>query len=170
MNKLTHGQGAALQTACLPVFSLLMQRMALASLVCALAFASVSAAHAGKTKVIEYDSGGSVEARLTELSKLRTNGTNVRIEGFCASACTLYLGLPHTCVAKAATMGFHGPTSQYPGIPLPYEAFQRVTQTMADHYPTPLRDWFMRKGRLETKGLQKFSGAELIKMGARGCS
>lgn len=127
-------------------------------------------AQAERIKIVSYDLGGDVSERLQEVAKLRRLGTKVRIEGFCASACTLYLGLPQTCVSPAAVLGFHGPSTRYPGIPLPYDEFERISRQMAALYPGPISRWFMKTGRLQTVGLQSFSSETLVRMGVPRCS
>ena len=123
------------------------------------------------TKVIDNDRGGSVAARVSEIKKLRKSGTKVRIEGFCASACTLYLGLKgQVCVTETATLAFHGPTTATPGLMLPYDDFQRITAQMASYYPEPLRRWYMSEGRNNIEGLYSFTGAQLIEMGTARCA
>lgn len=123
------------------------------------------------TKVIDNDLGGSVAARVNEIKKLRKSGTKVRIEGFCASACTLYLGLKNqVCVTETATLAFHGPATATPGLMLPYDDFQRITAQMASYYPEPLRRWYMSEGRNTIEGLHSFTGAQMIAMGTRRCA
>lgn len=131
---------------------------------------AIAPAHAA-TKVVSNDRGGSVSARINEINKLRKSGTKIRIEGFCASACTLYLGLKsQVCVTETATLAFHGPSTATPGLLLPYDDFQRITAQMASYYPEPLRRWYMKEGRNNIEGLYSFTGAQLIEMGTRRCS
>lgn len=87
--------------------------------------------------VINQDLGGSVESRLRGIEQLRVAGTRIEIRGQCASACTMLLGLPNTCVARSSRLGFHGPQSQYYGIALPPEEFEYWSHIMASHYPEP---------------------------------
>lgn len=119
--------------------------------------------------IIRSNSGGSVEIRLHTIAQLRSSGTRVEIRGQCASACTMLLGLPNTCVAKSARLGFHGPQSQYYGISLPPEEFEYWSQVMADHYPSAIRAWFVSVARQTTMDMITISGSEAIRMGARAC-
>lgn len=115
-------------------------------------------------RTVTLDTGGPVAARLDEMRGM----DGVRIEGTCLSACTLYLGLPETCVLPSARLGFHSPSTRS-GILLPPGEWDRVTRLMAEQYPAPLADWFLREARHHTE-LVPLSGAQAISLGARPCS
>lgn len=119
---------------------------------------------------VRNDNGGSVEARVAEVERLRSQGVRVRILGTCLSACTLYLGLPNTCVSPGAKLGFHGPSTRHAGLPLPHSEFERLSAVMASYYPGEIRNWFWQEARMRTKGLYTISGAQAIRMGARACA
>ena len=56
------------------------------------------------------DSGGRIGAYLSRYEVLRKSGQRVAIDGTCASACTLLLGvIPHNriCVTPRAVLAFH---------------------------------------------------------------
>lgn len=126
---------------------------------------------AAQAEVIRHDLGGDLDARVAQVEGLRATGTQVRIEGLCVSACTLYLGLPNACVMPGAQLGFHGPRTRLPGIPLPAADFERQTRVMAGYYPGAIRAWFMAEARMiTTSSYFVISGAQAIDMGARGCS
>lgn len=120
--------------------------------------------------IIDMDRGGSLEIRLAEIADLRRSGQSVEISGECDSACTMYLGLPQTCVHPSAILGFHGPQSQMYGIGLPPDEFEYWSQIMGSHYPPTLRRWYLSKGRNLTVGIYQIRGPDLIRMGARPCS
>ena len=116
--------------------------------------------------IVGNDYGGILVARLASLQALKTRGTTVEIRGdICASACTLYLGLPNTCVLPHTRFGFHGP-SHY-GKPLPVADFERLSQVVAAQYPLVLRNWFMTSGRKTLVRMQFISGQTLIGLGLR---
>lgn len=119
---------------------------------------------------IRKDLGGAVSQRIAKVEKLRAAGTQVRIIGTCVSACTLYLGLPNTCVLPSARLGFHGPSTRLKGIPLPRQEFERVSRQMAAYYPGQIKGWFMSEARLRTGGYYTISGAQAIAMGAKACA
>lgn len=123
----------------------------------------IAPAQAGKT--IDYDLGGPIGERIREMKNL----DGVRIEGYCASACTLYLKLKNTCVTKNARLGFHGPLGK-DGKPLDFVSWNIVTNLMADHYPPKLKKWFLEKGRFVSgRSIYIISGKRLIAMGVKEC-
>jgi len=134
------------------------------------ALASTALATQASAFDVYNDTGGSVNARLAELNDLRARNEPVRILGSCLSACTLYLGLPRTCVSRSARLGFHGPRAATRGLPLPMREFERVSQIMASHYPPSLRRWFMQEARMRLEGYYEVSGSQAIRMGVRECA
>ncbi|CUH66488.1 hypothetical protein TL5118_01781 [Thalassovita autumnalis] len=119
---------------------------------------------------IHNDPGGSLPARLQDLQRLRQSGQRVEIRrGYCNSACTLYLGLPDTCISVHARFGFHGPQLATRGLKMLPTDFERWSQTMADHYPPALRRWFLSTARHSTT-LITLSGEQLINMGVTRCT
>ena len=118
---------------------------------------------------ISNDRGGLLRDRLIELQLLRQTGQTVRITGnICYSTCTMFLGLPQTCVSPQTTFGFHGPSSY--GRPLDPAVFEEASQIMASHYPAVLRDWYMQTGRHEIVKLYRFKGEDMVQMGIAACS
>ncbi len=118
--------------------------------------------------VVKSDRGGYLHDRLIELNNLRRNGVRVEIRGrVCYSTCTMFLGLPHSCVDPQTTFGFHGPSRS--GRRLAQAEFDYFSQVMAEHYPKPLRQWFMHTGRKRISGVHKIKGSELISMGVQAC-
>jgi len=47
--------------------------------------------------------------------------------------------------------------------------FEQYSQLIAKHYPKPLKDWFLKKGRRRIKGLYMIIGAKIIRMGVKAC-
>lgn len=131
---------------------------------------SAAIALESNTIAVTGDPGGSVAERVRQIEAMRRLGQKVAVpHGRCMSACTLYLGLPGTCVGKRAQFGFHGPRSATPGIGLPRAEFERWSGIMAAHYPAPIRRWFLQTGRYRTNGAYMISGAELIRLGVPDC-
>ncbi|WP_460273033.1 hypothetical protein [Celeribacter sp. ULVN23_4] len=130
-------------------------------------------AFAGQTsRVIEVrnDPGGVLAERVREIERMRASGLQVRIvDGYCNSACTMYLGVPNSCISKNVSFGFHGPMSQFYGMALPPDDFEYWSGVMASYYPRAIQDWFLKEARFTTVGLIKVSGRELIKLGVREC-
>ncbi len=122
------------------------------------------------TVVIRNDVGGGVMERAKLIQTYQKNGTRIEIRGqFCMSACTMYLRLHDTCVTPNTVFGFHGPSSQVYGIALSSASFDRWSRVMADHYPEPLRSWFLQEGRHRIVGFHQFSGHDLIGFGVPRC-
>jgi hypothetical protein len=121
-------------------------------------------------RVIHKDLGGDLQDRLAEVESLRDQGLGMRIEGTCVSACTLYLGLPKTCITETAILGFHGPRTRLDGLPLPRASFEHLSQQMASHYPPALRHWFLTKARLVTQSYYALTAAQAVALGVRRCT
>lgn len=112
---------------------------------------------------ITYDLGGSVQDRLEEIKHL----DGVRIVGLCVSACTMYLGLPKTCVSEKAKLGFHSPQTKIK-TPLLKPDWEQTTQIIAGHYPKALAEWYLKTARFSSE-VTYLSGKEVIKLGATPC-
>lgn len=120
--------------------------------------------------VINNDRGGAVDTRVSRIKAYRNQGVHLEIRGqYCLSACTLYLGLPNICVTGDTVFGFHGPSSGQYGIGLTPAAFDHWSRIMADHYPSQIKDWYLRVGRNRTMGFHTFRGTDLIGMGIAEC-
>ena len=130
---------------------------------------AMAAGAAGAAQVITSDMGGALEQRYALLEDLRRRGERIEIAGECYSACTLYLGLEGVCVMPQARLGFHGPSTAFPGLPLPAADFERQTQRMASYYPPAIRNWFLAEARHVTRSLYVLDGAQLIAMGTPAC-
>lgn len=127
----------------------------------------IAAAHSPAPIVVGNDLGGDVGARANRIAALAATGRPVEIRGAaCYSACTLYLGLPGTCISRKTQFGFHRPS--FYGAALPPEKFEFWSQVIAAHYPPALREWYLREGRFSAR-LRKISGGALIAMGLREC-
>jgi hypothetical protein len=119
--------------------------------------------------VVGNDEGGLVSNRVEEINRILLQGTHVEIRGqVCYSACTMYLGMPDTCVLPQTSFGFHGP-SHY-GRRLSAHDFEYWSQVIASHYPAPLRSWYLTEGRTRISDYFRISGTELIRLGVRQCS
>nr|WP_254438057.1 hypothetical protein [Ruegeria arenilitoris] len=127
-----------------------------------------SGVEAQQLLVVGSDRGGYLHDRLAELENLKVHGIKVEIRGrVCYSTCTMFLGLPETCVDPNTTFGFHGPSRG--GRKLAPEDFEYFSKVMADYYPEPLKSWFMNTARKRINGVHKVKGSELIRMGVPAC-
>jgi hypothetical protein len=108
------------------------------------------------------DGGGQIGAYVAKFRALRASGEHVEIDGPCASACTLLLGIiprDRICVTPRAKLVFHSA----------WDA-QGDTAVVADgnrilwaNYPESVRQWIKRHGGLHT-GLITLEGAQLAAM------
>lgn len=116
------------------------------------------------THTIYYDEGGSIPQRLAELYEFQSRNVSVVVpsDGICMSACTLYLGLPDTCVSPNSTFKFHGPV----GAGDKKEVTIRI---IASKYPPKLRRWYYDSGAYKSVSYKTLSGQELISMGVKKC-
>lgn len=143
-------------------------RKTVAAACLALASLLPAAASAQETYVVGSDRGGYLRDRLIELSNLRRQGVQVEIRGrVCFSTCTMFLGLPGTCVDPNTTFGFHGPSRR--GRRMAQKDFDHFSRVIAHYYPEPLRVWFMETGRNRISGVYKMKGSEIIRMGVPAC-
>lgn len=84
-----------------------------------------------------------------------------RIDGLCASACTVYLAT--ACVTPRARLMFHAAARNG-------RIDQRATRAMAAMYPAPLRAWFMANAaHVSGWRFVELSGAQAVGLGVRGC-
>ena len=121
-----------------------------------------SAAHAAKPYVIiQNDPGGRLDLYARSASVLMR--ADVQIRGFCASACSLYLGNPRTCVHRDAVLYFHSAHGLDPNASLTKEVKQEQrwwNNYMMSTYPPKLRKWIRARGGLTKKWLT-LKGKEL---------
>ena len=130
----------------------------------------VGSAVPADTLIIGNDPGGRIDHRQQIIQRIKQAGNRVEIRGgYCNSACTMFLGLPNMCISASTVFGFHGPSSQYPGLPLQPKTFERWSRVMADHYPQPLRSWFMTDARYELQSIKRVRGRDIIEMGVAEC-
>jgi hypothetical protein len=116
--------------------------------------------------VVGNDRGGLLREKLRQLGQLRQQSRPVEIRGaVCYSTCTMYLGLPQTCISPNTTFGFHGPSSY--GRSLDAATFNRASTLISSYYPPALRQWYMSKGRYKINSVYKIKGSQIIQMGIR---
>lgn len=118
--------------------------------------------------VVRNDRGGLLRDRLRQIGELRQQGRPVEIRGaVCFSTCTMFLGLPGTCISPRTTFGFHGPSSY--GRTLAPDAFNRASRIIASYYPEPLKSWYMDEGRFKIRSINRIKGKQIIDMGVPAC-
>jgi hypothetical protein len=109
------------------------------------------------------DSGGRIENYLNKYEALRKSGRGVAIDGTCASACTLVLGvIPHNriCVTPRAAFAFHAAWD------LSWRGAQTnaaATKYLWSRYPDDVRRWITQHGGLRSKTIY-LGGREVAAM------
>src|ERR1700758_2668557 len=104
-------------------------------------------APASSTVRIGNDGGGQIGAYLAKYRALRASGERVEIDGACASACTMLLGIVprnRICVTPRASLVFHSAWDA--------QADQAIAadgnRILWSSYPESVRQWIKRHGGL----------------------
>jgi hypothetical protein len=125
--------------------------------------AAGAATAAAPAELILDDSGGRIGNYLTRYESLRKSGQRVVIDGTCASACTLLLGvIPHhrICVTPRAVLAFHAAWD----LSLTGSQTNAAgTKYLWSRYPDDVRQWIKRHGGLRSQTIY-LSGRELAQM------
>lgn len=115
--------------------------------------------------VITNDRGGVIVNYRYRYDQLHAAGARVVIDGTCASACTLALAYPRTCVTPRSRLGFH---SAYYPIPFFAPISQEWTDYMFAHYPRGVQRWINARGGMQRE-MKWLSGKEAARLGVRAC-
>jgi len=92
---------------------------------------------------ITGDNGGWLQTYYLRFRAQVERGATFRIDGRCASACTLVLAYPErVCATKRAVLGFHEARNR------DGTRNQKVTDAMMTEYPEPVRDYIAAHGGL----------------------
>ncbi|MGB5182059.1 MAG: hypothetical protein WBO12_07715 [Xanthobacteraceae bacterium] len=146
-----------------------MHRMALPCLAAtaiaasAVLWPAATATAAASAERILDDSGGRIGSYLNRYEALRKSGQRVVIDGTCASACTLLLGLiPHDriCVTPRAVLAFHAAWD--PSL-TGAQTNAAGTKYLWSRYPDGVRRWIARHGGLRSQTIY-LGGRELAAM------
>lgn len=117
-------------------------------------------AQAQKIRVIRNDAGGNVNRYLMDASAASAFGQQIKIDGWCASACTLYLGSPYTCVTPRAKLAFHAPRGGSA------QQNRHAAQVMAGKLPPVVGRWYMQNAaHLTGQNYQMLTAKQLVRMG-----
>lgn len=108
--------------------------------------------------VVHNDPGGDVDWRDKQIRTLLQHGRSVVIDGWCASACTMYLNLPpgQVCVTRRSKLLFHAVRLEAPGHPVD----RRMTARLWQQYPASVQQW------LSSRGARPGSGREYLMKGS----
>lgn len=140
---------------------------------CACATPQTTHKPAANKVVITNDLGGLYMERLDVMNDIALSGKQVEIQGTCASACTLFLGMENsTCIGPRARLGFHGPqierNGRYHNVPEPDRS--RVVGIVANHYPPAFRAWFLENAAHLSGDTAWMNASQAIALGARPCA
>lgn len=114
--------------------------------------------------IIVRDGGGRILEYVDRFLQVRKSGGRVFVDGECASACTLVLGLippERICVTGRAKFSFHSASRpDENGLPV----YSKLgTEAMLELYPPEINRWLKKNGGLTPK-LIYLEGAELARM------
>ena len=124
---------------------------------------TMNVASAFATVRISDDRGGQIGDYLSKYHALREAGDRVEIDGTCASACTMLLGvIPRNriCVTPRAVLAFHSawnPTSEGEQVSSAGNYY------LWSNYPSHIRKWIIEHGGLHSRIIY-LSGPELTAM------
>lgn len=124
----------------------------------------VSRGDTGGVLVVTNDRGGSGPMRKAQIDAMRRNGTRVHIKGLCASACTLFLGLPRhqVCATRQAVFAFHAATQTSTGRISDWWTFRELRAA----YHPGLWAWFeANAAHLQGSNYATLTGAQMIDSG-----
>src|SRR4051794_40775047 len=107
------------------------------------------------------DQGGRIGTYLAKFNAIRNSGERVIVDGVCASACTVMLGIipmSRTCVTPRAVFQFHAAWDPVAtGGMIESRAGNRLLWA---HYPPVIRRWLNSHGGLSSRALE-LRGGEL---------
>lgn len=98
--------------------------------------------------VFRDNMGGNAYAFWTSYRRMAENGTRLRIEGVCASACTLALAFDglRVCAAKGAVLGFHKAFIDLTKHKVSQKAIDELNAAIYNSYPIAVRDFLTVNG------------------------
>ena len=131
-----------------------------------LVLASILAPKAGfaddRTIYISHDPGGDLGLYQVKAQVARELNLKVVIDGVCASACTLLIGLPSSqvCVTARARLHFHKARLKRP-VANGRRLLRKANHMMLAAYPAGVQNWIARKGGL-TNRMLKMESSEVL--------
>ncbi len=106
--------------------------------------------------IITYDEGG-VVTDYAQFYKNLAPSIIVKIDGWCASSCTLALARPNTCVTPRGYLGFHLAYRSVLGV---HVTDQTLSDYLMSQYPARIRQWINDHGGL-TADIKELKDDEL---------
>lgn len=114
--------------------------------------------------VRNYDGGGIVIDYMADIEYSDSNNQEIRIEGDCASACTMKLGAKKVCIYPDATLYFHEAFVPRTGLRSDIASY-----FLYDKYPPKIKQWVNKKNALGSRIFTVMSGKEAISLGINEC-
>ena len=112
-----------------------------------------------KTYIDVYnDRGGNVLEMVKTRHQLENSGKEVRIRGYCRSACTMLTTMRNACLGPNATIGFHAPRIPNTKIIPPY-----VPEIMASFYRNGILTKWNREWR-HSLSMVKISAKDYVRL------
>lgn len=105
-----------------------------------------------KTVTIENNPGGMVVSFLANRHYYQNSGNEIKLAGYCMSACTMYIAMPNTCLDKDAEFWFHQGSTIW------------ATAKMLENWPVGL------KNKVLAYELPSYSSDEWIVLGSEEIS
>lgn len=103
---------------------------------------------------------------LAIVRQYNASGERFRIDSYCQSACTMFLGIRNVCVTRSAELAFHGAWT-HTREPTFIEG---ATNRMIAAYNPRLRSYLQAGGYMSARSLHTISGQDMItKFGYRAC-
>ncbi len=107
-----------------------------------------------RTIYVRHDPGGDLGLYQVKAQVVRELNLKVVIDGVCASACTMLIGVPSTqvCVTKRAKLRFHRARLKK-HVPNGRAILREANRMMLASYPAGVRNWIQQRGGLTDKML-----------------
>lgn len=131
--------------------------------VLAVVLMTISLASPAAAMRISDDQGGQIGEYLARFKALKLSGERIIIDGTCASACTMLLGViprDRICVTSRAVLAFH---SAWDPTPDGTRLSAAGNQYLWSNYPDAVRKWISQHGGLRSR-LIYLRGSELAAM------
>ena len=106
-----------------------------------------------------HGAGGRFAVYYPIIAKYNRNGERFRIEGFCRSACTLFLSIRNVCVDRGAFLSFHAGPDRKTGKWGPSSSSSRA---MLAAYKPSLRKYLLDGHHVDSSKYHTLKGATLI--------
>ena len=134
---------------------------------CLAVFAIMASPALAEGTSLGHGEGGRIVDFLPIVRQYNSSGELFRIQGVCKSACTLFLGIRNICIARDATLMFHGGHDIQEDVTGPDT---RASRAMLDRYNEALRRYLLEGHYMDSGEYQTLTGGDLIdRFGYREC-